>query len=141
MLLIKYLLMGIGIAMFGSAAAILGYDIYVTTMMRRTLAQLQPGQPEPEEHEVRWRTTAALVLLAWAPILVSISLVVVPEGMGGVASAKFRARCRERFTRGSTLSALSWTRWCCSIRATSCSPPAQLRITAQRRREPRSVLN
>jgi len=83
-LLIKYLLMAIGIVMFGSAAAILGYDIYVAAMLRRALAQLQPGQPAPEEHEVRWRVGAALVLLAWGPVLVAMSLVVVPEGMGAV---------------------------------------------------------
>jgi regulator of protease activity HflC (stomatin/prohibitin superfamily) len=84
MLLIKYLLMGVGIAMFGSAAAILGYDLYLMAMARRAVAQLQPGQTPPEEGAVRWRVGAALVLLAWAPILVAMSLVVVPAGMGGV---------------------------------------------------------
>ncbi len=84
MLAIKYLLMGIGIAMFGSAAAILGYDLYLMAMLRRAAAQLQPGQTAPEERAVRWRVGAALVLLAWAPILVAMSLVVVPAGMGGV---------------------------------------------------------
>ena len=84
MLLIKYVLMAVGIAMFGSAAAILGYDLYLMAMARRALAQLQPGQPEPEVREARWRVGAALVLLAWAPILLAMSLVVVPAGMGGV---------------------------------------------------------
>ncbi len=84
MLAIKYLLMGIGIAMFGSAAAILGYDLYLMALVRRAVAQLQPGQTAPEERAVRWRVGAALVLLAWAPILVAMSLVVVPAGMGGV---------------------------------------------------------
>jgi regulator of protease activity HflC (stomatin/prohibitin superfamily) len=84
MLLIKYLLMAIGIAMFGSAAAVLGYDVYMMAMARRTLAQLQPGQTAPEEREVRWRVGVALVVLAWAPILIAMSLVVVPAGMGGV---------------------------------------------------------
>jgi regulator of protease activity HflC (stomatin/prohibitin superfamily) len=84
MLLIKYLLMAVGIAMFGSAAAVLGYDAYMMAMARRTLAQLQPGQTAPEEREVRWRVGVALVILAWAPILIAMSLVVVPAGMGGV---------------------------------------------------------
>ena len=84
MLLIKYLLMAVGIAMFGSAAAVLGYDVYMMAMARRTLAQLQPGQTAPEEREVRWRVGVALVVLAWAPILIAMSLVVVPAGMGGV---------------------------------------------------------
>ena len=38
----------------------------------------------PEEREVRWRVGVALVVLAWAPILIAMSLVVVPAGMGGV---------------------------------------------------------
>ncbi len=84
MLLIKYVLMAVGIAMFGSAAAVLGYDLYLMAMARRALAQLQPGQTAPEEREVRWRVTLALALLAWAPILLAVSLVVVPAGMGGV---------------------------------------------------------
>jgi regulator of protease activity HflC (stomatin/prohibitin superfamily) len=84
MLLIKYLLMAVGIAMFGSAAAVLGYDLYLMAMARRVLAQLQPGQTAPEEREVRWRVGVALVVLAWAPILIAMSLVVVPAGMGGV---------------------------------------------------------
>ncbi|HET7751570.1 MAG TPA: SPFH domain-containing protein [Terriglobales bacterium] len=84
MLLIKYLLMAVGIAMFGSAAAVLGYDLYLMAMARRILAQLQPGQTAPEERELRWRVGVALVVLAWAPILIAMSLVVVPAGMGGV---------------------------------------------------------
>ena len=83
-MLIKYLLMAVGIAMFGSAAAVLGYDLYLMAMARRILAQLQPGQTAPEEREVRWRVGVALVVLAWAPILIAMSLVVVPAGMGGV---------------------------------------------------------
>ncbi|HKW27546.1 MAG TPA: SPFH domain-containing protein [Terriglobales bacterium] len=84
MLLIKYLLMAVGVAMFGSAVAVLGYDLYLMAMARRTLAQLEPGQTAPEEREVRWRVGVALVVLAWAPILIAMSLVVVPAGMGGV---------------------------------------------------------
>lgn len=84
MLLIKYLLMAVGIAMFGSAVAVLGYDLYLMAMARRALAQLQPGESAPEERQLRWRVTVGLALLAWAPILVAMSLVVVPAGMGGV---------------------------------------------------------
>ena len=84
MLLIKYVLMAVGIAMFGSAAAVLGYDFYLLAMARRALVNLQPGEASPEEREVRWRVGVALVVLAWAPILIAMSLVVVPAGMGGV---------------------------------------------------------
>ena len=84
MLLIKYLLMGIGIAMFGSAAAILGYDVYLAMLARRVLASAPPGEPAVPQRQLRWHLSLALALLAWAPILVAMSLVVVPAGMGGV---------------------------------------------------------
>lgn len=84
MLLIKYLLMGIGIAMFGSAAAILGYDVYLAMLARRVLASAPPGEPAVPQRQLRWHVSLALALLAWAPILVAMSLVVVPAGMGGV---------------------------------------------------------
>ena len=84
MLLIKYLLMGIGIAMFGSAAAILGYDVYLAMLARRVLASAPPGEPAVPQRQLRWHVSLALALLAWAPILVAMSLVVVPGGMGGV---------------------------------------------------------
>lgn len=84
MLLIKYLLMGIGIAMFGSAAAILGYDVYLAMLARRVLASAPPGEPAVPQRQLRWHLSLALALLAWAPILVAMSLVVVPGGMGGV---------------------------------------------------------
>ena len=84
MLLIKYLLMGIGIAMFGSAAAILGYDVHLAMLARRVLASAPPGEPAVPQRQLRWHVSLALALLAWAPILVAMSLVVVPAGMGGV---------------------------------------------------------
>lgn len=84
MLLIKYLLMGIGIAMFGSAAAILGYDVYLAMLARRVLASAPPGEPAVPQRQLRWHVSLALALLAWAPILVAMSVVVVPAGMGGV---------------------------------------------------------
>ena len=84
MLLIKYLLMGIGIAMFGSAAAILGYDVHLAMLARRVLASAPPGEPAVPQRQLRWHVSLALALLAWAPILVAMSVVVVPAGMGGV---------------------------------------------------------
>src|SRR5438552_19094383 len=33
---------------------------------------------------MRWRTALALALLAWAPLLLAASIVVVPSGMAGV---------------------------------------------------------
>jgi len=84
MLLLKYLLLSAGIAMFAIAAGILTYDYYLLLLYRR--ARLQPlgdvaAAPPPD---VRWRTTIALALLAWAPLLISAAIIIVPSGMAGV---------------------------------------------------------
>jgi hypothetical protein len=82
MLALKYSLMCGGIGMILVAVSILGYDLYAETLYRRALAT--PGAKVPPIPERRWRTSIALILLAWAPILLAFSIVVVPTGMGGV---------------------------------------------------------
>src|SRR5581483_2447583 len=86
MLFLKYVLMIVGIAMFVLAAAILAYDFYLVRRLRRgvggeTGSVPASAAPEPP---IRWRSSVALVLLAWAPLLLALSIVVVPEGMAGV---------------------------------------------------------
>ena len=82
MLALKYLLMCGGFGMILVAVGILGYDLYAETLHRMALAT--PGADVPPIPERRWRTSIALILLAWAPILLAFSIVVVPTGMGGV---------------------------------------------------------
>jgi regulator of protease activity HflC (stomatin/prohibitin superfamily) len=82
MLFLKYLLMVGGIGMFVVAAAILGYDLYLEIRYRRMMAA--GSTPLPPAPRVRWRTAIALVMLAWAPIFIALSIVVVPSGMAGV---------------------------------------------------------
>ena len=83
MLFLKYLLMTGGIGMFLTAAGILAYDTYLSALYRRTLAA---GGTEPVAlvPQLRWRISLALALLAWAPLLLALSIVVVPSGMAGV---------------------------------------------------------
>jgi regulator of protease activity HflC (stomatin/prohibitin superfamily) len=81
MLFLKNMLMAGGIAMLVIAACILGYDLYLQWSYRNALASgLTPSAPQP----ARWRITLALALLAWAPMLLAFSIVVVPSGMAGV---------------------------------------------------------
>jgi regulator of protease activity HflC (stomatin/prohibitin superfamily) len=82
MLFLKYLLMAGGFGMFLIAAAILGYDLYLNLQYKRALAI--PGAAVPPIHPVRWRTGLALALLAWAPMLIALGIIVVPSGMAGV---------------------------------------------------------
>lgn len=88
MLALKMLLLVGGIVMLVTAAAILGWDIWMAVKYRR--AQLAGTTPLPEEPMVRWRTGLALVMLAWAPLLVSLGIVVVPSGEAGVRVSQTR---------------------------------------------------
>jgi len=81
MLFLKYLLMWGGIGMIVLAAGILAYDIYMEMKYRQAVAGAGPLQPLPQ---VRWRSSLALVLLAWGPIVLSVGIVVVPSGMAAV---------------------------------------------------------
>src|SRR5271166_4023933 len=83
MLALRYLLITGGLGMILAAVSILGYDLYRELMYRRALAT--PGEgPVPPLPQWRWRTSLALALLAWGPILLAFSIVVVPSGMGGI---------------------------------------------------------
>ena len=83
MLALKFLLMAIGVGMILVAVGILAYDFYREMVYRRALAAPEAGKVPPAP-QMRWRTSLALVLLAWGPMLVAFSIVVVPSGMGGV---------------------------------------------------------
>src|SRR5216684_3007250 len=83
MLALKYLLVVGGLGMILVAVSILAYDLYREMLYRRALALTGAGSVEPSP-QLRWRTSLALALLAWGPLLVAFSIVVVPSGMAGV---------------------------------------------------------
>src|SRR5437660_7866933 len=83
MLALRYLLMFAGLGMILVAVGILVYDLYREWLYRSALAT--PGvTPMPTAPEWRWRTSLALGLFAWGPILLAFSIVIVPSGMAGV---------------------------------------------------------
>lgn len=90
MLFVKYLLLSAGIAMFVIAAAILAYDAYLFIAYRRRVSRAVEGDTPGPEPAVRGRTPVALVMLAWAPLLFSAAIVIVPAGMAGVRVSQTR---------------------------------------------------
>jgi regulator of protease activity HflC (stomatin/prohibitin superfamily) len=88
MLALKLLLMIAGIGLFGSAAAVVAYDVYLATRLRWLLspssgegtAAIQPRPFGP----VRWQLARNLVLAGILPILLSLSIAVVPDGFAGI---------------------------------------------------------
>ena len=87
MLFLKYMLLVVGVGMFVVAAAIVSNDAWLAFQYRRKTAL---GAVAIEPEPIRWRTTVALVCLAWAPILIGMSIVVVPSGMAGVRVSQTR---------------------------------------------------
>lgn len=81
MLAFKYLLMVGAVGMFVAAAAVVIHDVWLGMQYRRALTTGTTGrQPEP----IRWRTTVALAALAWLPLLIGLSIAVVPSGHAGI---------------------------------------------------------
>jgi regulator of protease activity HflC (stomatin/prohibitin superfamily) len=83
MLALRYLLITCGVGMMIAAVWILTYDLYRELLYRRLL-QTPGGAAGAVPVMARWRTSLALGMLAWGPLLVAFSIVVVPSGMAGV---------------------------------------------------------
>jgi regulator of protease activity HflC (stomatin/prohibitin superfamily) len=90
MVAFKWLLVIAGIGLFGSAGALVVYDVYISSQLRRLLKRsneegtgaslLAVGPIRP----VRWQRALSLAGLAVAALLVSQCAVVVPDGTAGV---------------------------------------------------------
>ncbi len=83
MLALKYLLITGGLGMIFAAVCILSYDLYREMLYRRML-ETPGGAVGAAPVALRWRTSLALAMLAWGPLLLAFSIVVVPSGMAGV---------------------------------------------------------
>jgi regulator of protease activity HflC (stomatin/prohibitin superfamily) len=102
MIALKWLLTILGIGLFGSAGALVIYDVYVSSQLRRLLrgsseeasggasagatAVLSSGPFGP----VRWQRALRLATLAIVAFLISKSIVVIPDGTAGVLVSQFR---------------------------------------------------
>src|ERR1700687_292271 len=96
MLALKYLLVILGIGLFGSSGALVVYDIYLSSQLRRLLGRRQDetaGELVPAEQgaevgrplrPVRWGLAQRLAAAGVLPLLVAYSIVVVPDGFAGV---------------------------------------------------------
>jgi regulator of protease activity HflC (stomatin/prohibitin superfamily) len=86
MFALKWLLMAAGVAMFGTAAGVVAYDVYLAIQFQRLTGSGQSGAAEKAgaSRPVRWTLAAKIFGWAWAPLLLALSFAVVPEGSGGV---------------------------------------------------------
>lgn len=91
MLALKYLLMLIGLGLLGSAGGLVAYDVYVAEQLRRLIKRKANGEtgiqllePPPPFVPVRWRQAQRLAAAAVLPVLLALSIVVIPDGSAGV---------------------------------------------------------
>jgi regulator of protease activity HflC (stomatin/prohibitin superfamily) len=91
MLALKYIFMLLGVGLFGGAGTLLAYDVYVSERLRRLVkrqANAEPGAVIPELPRpfapVRWRLAQQLAAAAILPVLLALSIAVIPDGSAGV---------------------------------------------------------
>jgi regulator of protease activity HflC (stomatin/prohibitin superfamily) len=101
MLVLKYLLVILGIGLFGSSGALLVYDIYLSSQLRRLLGrrrdaatgELLPEDPGEIGHPlglVRWGLAQRLVAAGVLPLLLAFSIAIIPDGFAGVRVSQIR---------------------------------------------------
>jgi hypothetical protein len=92
MLALKYLLMILGVGFFGSAGALVAYDIYLSEQLRRLLSRNKTDESGAEVgalarhpfRPVRWRLALQLTAAGAVTLLFTESFVVIPDGAAGV---------------------------------------------------------
>jgi regulator of protease activity HflC (stomatin/prohibitin superfamily) len=93
MVALKWLLVIVGIGLLGSASALVVYDVYMSSQLRRLLRRQSDAEggvgaaallPVRPFGPVRWQRALQLAVLAIVPLLISKSMVVVPDGSAGV---------------------------------------------------------
>jgi regulator of protease activity HflC (stomatin/prohibitin superfamily) len=92
MLVLKYALMIFGVALFSSAGSLVIYDIYLSEQLRRLLGRSAApasltGVTPVVGHllgPIRWRLAQRLVVAGIVPLLLALSIAVIPDGWAGV---------------------------------------------------------
>src|ERR1700730_9995081 len=97
MLALKYLLMFLGVGLFGSAGVLVVYDVYISEQLRRLTNRKANGESGEESSlpplplaPVRWKLAQQLAAAAIFPVLLALSIVVIPDGSAGVRISQIR---------------------------------------------------
>ena len=93
MVALKWLLVILGLGLFGSAGALVVYDVYVASQLRRLLKRKSEEEggvdsttflPARPFGPVRWPRAVQLAVFALVPVLIAKTIAVVPDGSAGV---------------------------------------------------------
>lgn len=101
MLALKLLFMIFGLGLFSAAVIVVAYDVYMAARLRSLLEQTSADPASPAKRlessrpfgPVRWRLARQLAISGIVPVLLSLSIAVVPDGSAGIrVSELFGAR-------------------------------------------------
>jgi regulator of protease activity HflC (stomatin/prohibitin superfamily) len=101
MLALKFLFMIFGLGLFSAAVIVVAYDVYMAARLRWLLEQAGADPAAPAKRldssrpfgPVRWRLARQLAIAGIVPVLLSLSIAVVPDGSAGIrVSELFGAR-------------------------------------------------
>jgi regulator of protease activity HflC (stomatin/prohibitin superfamily) len=101
MLALKFLFMIFGLGLFSAAGIVVAYDVYMAARLRWLLEQASADPAAPVKRldssrpfgPVRWRLARQLAIAGIVPVLLSLSIAVVPDGSAGIrVSQLFGAR-------------------------------------------------
>jgi len=95
MLALKWLLMILGAGLFGSAGALVAYDIFLSEQLRRLLSRGKTDESGAEVgalarrpfRPVRWRLALQLTVAGALVLLITESFAVIPDGAADRAAA------------------------------------------------------
>src|SRR2546421_491892 len=108
MLALKWLLMIVGAGLFGSAGALVAYDVYLSEQLRRLLSRNKADESGAEVgplarrplRPVRWRLALQLTIAGALLLVITESFAVIPDGAaGGRVSEIWGARPRTFYSR------------------------------------------
>src|SRR2546430_1354169 len=106
MLALKWLLMIVGAGLFGSAGALVAYDVYLSEQLRRLLSRNKADESGAEVgplarrplRPVRWRLALQLTIAGPLPPVISESFAVIPD-RAPVVSTIYRQLATNYITR------------------------------------------
>jgi hypothetical protein len=132
MLALKYLLMILGVALCGSAGALVVYDVYISEQLRRLLARSTTSETGGETGitarrrfgPVRWRSAQRLAV---AGVLLPI-----PDGTAGVGDSQIWGARRGTFIRERTSPRRLSIAWRCTTRTNGCTERQRARLQNRR---------
>jgi hypothetical protein len=85
MFALKWLLAAAGIAMFGTAAGVVAYDVYLATQFQELMIWGQRGAAglAGARRPIRWPLAVKLFVWGFVPMLLALNIAMLPDGSGG----------------------------------------------------------